>query len=207
MSSQSFNSSGHAPRAGGVSPVDEAFISEEKTTDTFSSALSTTFSTTSSAIPAQTVQPSAKPVNLLAKAVALLSRREHSAQELRRKLAKYTEDTQQIEAVITRLQKEKWQSDERFAENFVLFRQEKWGNQKILQALRQHHLPIETVETLKENLRETELSRAQEAWERKFHGQYPTSPQEKAKQMRFLASRGFSAEVVYKVISPKYRDE
>lgn len=162
MSNQSFNSSGQAPRAGGVSPV-----------------------------------------NLLAKAVALLSRREHSEQELRRKLAKYTEDTQQIDTVIARLQKENWQSDERFAENFVLFRQERWGNQKILQSLRQHQLPPETIATLKENLRETELSRAQDVWERKFHGHYPTTPQEKAKHMRFLASRGFSADVVYKVLQKR----
>ncbi len=195
MSSQSFNSSGRAPRAGGVSPVEDEFISDEKAIDKFS--------TTSSAIPTHSAQQTAKPVNLLAKAVALLSRREHSEQELRRKLAKYTDDVQQIDTVLARLQKENWQSDERFAENFVLFRQERWGNQKILQALRQHHLSIETVTTLKENLRETEFSRAREVWERKFHGQYPTTPQEKAKQMRFLASRGFSADVVYKVLQKR----
>ncbi|MCQ9328691.1 recombination regulator RecX [Pelistega suis] len=195
MSNQSFNSSGRAPRAGGASPVEDEFISDEKAIDKFSTA--------SSATPTHSAQQTVKPVNLLAKAVALLSRREHSEQELRRKLAKYTDDVQQIDTVIARLQKENWQSDERFAENFVLFRQERWGNQKILQALRQHHLPIETVATLKENLRETEFSRAQEVWERKFHGQYPTTPQEKAKQMRFLASRGFSADIVYKVLQKR----
>ncbi len=122
MSSQSFNSSGRAPRAGGVSPVEDEFISDEKAIDKFSTA--------SRAVPTHSAQQTVKPVNLLAKAVALLSRREHSEQELRRKLAKYTDDVQQIDTVIARLQKENWQSDERFAENFVLFRQERWGNQK-----------------------------------------------------------------------------
>lgn len=154
----------------------------------------------------QQEQNNKKPVNLLAKAVALLSRREYSEQELRRKLSRYTEDIVQIDAVIARLQKENWQSDQRFAENFVLFRQERWGNQKLLQALRQHDLPVETVEMLKEDLRETEFDRAKEVWERKFHGHYPTTPQEKAKQMRFLASRGFSADVVYKIASGKNED-
>lgn len=185
MSSQSFNSSGRAPQAGGVSPVD---YSDSHSEPSLKQSV-------------KSAQQSAKPINLLAKAVTLLSRREHSEQDLRRKLAKYAEDSQQIDTVIARLQKENWQSDERFAENFVLSRQKRWGNQKILHSLRQHHLPLETVAILKESLRETELSRAQEVWERKFQGHYPTTPQEKAKQMRFLAGRGFSADVVYKVIS------
>ncbi|MDY3331447.1 MAG: recombination regulator RecX [Pelistega sp.] len=223
MTKSSFESSGRAPRADGLDcsgsgsqcmdiaydEQDEDFSSRQFSSD-LSQSRSQSFYESHSPYQSEGVKLSSvtdipmktvKPVNLLAKAVALLSRREYSEQELRRKLTKYTEDTAQIDTVIARLQKENWQSDERFAENFVLFRQQRWGNLKILQALRQHHLSAETVATLKENLQATELERAVEVWERKFHGQYPTSPQEKAKQMRFLASRGFSADVVYKVIS------
>lgn len=206
MTTFSFESSGRAPRANGLGHTER---SSQDDTDTVHDDQGENFSFHKSYCTDDTVRSlenatsnrHSKPVNLLAKAVALLSRREYSEQELRRKLAKYTEDNSQIDAVIARLQKENWQSDDRFAENFVLFRQERWGNQKILQALRQHNLPIETVATLKESLRETELDRASEVWQRKFQGQYPSTPQEKAKQMRFLASRGFSADVVYKVIS------
>lgn len=141
-----------------------------------------------------------KEMSLLARAVSILSRREYSEQELRRRLLQYTDDEKEIEAVIARLQKENWQSDQRFAENFVSFRQGRWGNQKILHALKQHHLDPELVSDLKEQLKDTELERATEVWERKFHGEYPTTPQERAKQMRFLASRGFSADVVRKVL-------
>ncbi|WP_246233526.1 recombination regulator RecX [Pelistega europaea] len=142
-----------------------------------------------------------RPVNLLAKAVAILSRREYSEVELRRKLSQYTEDQAQIDAVVERLQRENWQSDQRFAENFVISRQQRWGNQKILHALKNHQLTEETVSELKETLKETEFDRALEVWNRKFHGMLPTTPQERAKQIRFLASRGFSADVVRKILS------
>ena len=48
-------------------------------------------------------------------------------------------------------------------------------------------------------LRETELSRAQDVWRKKF-GRPPEDAAERAKQMRFLITRGFAAEVVRRVI-------
>ena len=50
-----------------------------------------------------------------------------------------------------------------------------------------------------EQLKDTELSRAQEVWRKKF-GRPPEDPQEKAKQLRFLITRGFNAEVVRRVV-------
>ncbi|ETD73114.1 RecX family transcriptional regulator [Pelistega indica] len=141
-----------------------------------------------------------KEVNLLTKAVTLLSSREYSAHELRKKLSHYSDDSDKIEEVIQRLQKENWQSDQRFMDNFVSFRQGKWGNLKILQSLKTHQLSSESLNELKETLKETELSRALEVWEKKFHGQKAQTPQEKAKQIRFLSSRGFSSEVIRKIV-------
>lgn len=152
---------------------------------------------------ASSAYTSSRPINLLAKAVAILSRREYSEAELRRRLHQYSEDESQIDAVIARLQRENWQSDQRFAENFVSSRQNKWGNQKILHALKNHHLDVETVAQLKDSLKETEFERALAVWQHKFHGELPKTAQEKAKQMRFLASRGFSADIVRKVLSAK----
>ena len=43
-------------------------------------------------------------------------------------------------------------------------------------------------------------TRAQALWQRKF-GQPPATPQERARQTRFLLSRGFSGEVVRRVLS------
>src|SRR5699024_240304 len=82
-------------------------------------------------------------VNLLAKAVAILSRRECSEKELRQRLQRYTDDMGAINAVVSRLQRENWQSDERFVESFVQSREQRCGNQKIFHALSQHDLDSE----------------------------------------------------------------
>lgn len=147
--------------------------------------------------------PFSKKVNLLAKAVAMLSRREYSVHELQQKLSCYTSDPEAIQHVISRLQQENWQSDARFAENFISLRQEKWGNAKLLHALNAHQLPTETLTVLVEQLKETELARALVVWEKKFKGERAQTPSEKAKQMRFLASRGFSADTIRKVLSER----
>lgn len=164
-------------------------------------------------------------LSLLARAIAFLSRREHSEAELRQKLQRYTDDIDEIDAVMARLQRENWQSDERFVESFVQSREHRWGNQKILQALSQHNLDSESLSDLKEDLKDSEYQRAREVWLKRFGPKYgldlydpetevdedllaqfkQQSPEEqakeKAKQMRFLASRGFSADVVYRVVN------
>jgi len=49
-------------------------------------------------------------------------------------------------------------------------------------------------------LKETELSRAQKLWKRNY-GEPAKDSKEKAKQIRFLLSRGFDAQVIRKIIS------
>jgi regulatory protein len=56
------------------------------------------------------------------------------------------------------------------------------------------------------NLKNSELSRAQEVWRKKF-GSPATDPQTRAKHMRFLLTRGFSAEVVRQVVKGELQDE
>ena len=166
-------------------------------------------------------------VNLLAKAVALLSSREYSEKGLREKLQRYTDDLDAINAVISRLQRENWQSDERFVETFVQSREHRWGNQKILQALSQHDLDSEQLGELKEDLEDSEYQRARDIWIKRFGSKYGVDlydaedsvdyesldeterqsfeeqAKDRAKQMRFLASRGFSADVVYRVVNSR----
>ena len=50
------------------------------------------------------------------------------------------------------------------------------------------------------NLKETEYQRAHELWLRKF-GALATEQKERARQYRYLASKGFSSDVVTKVVS------
>jgi regulatory protein len=48
--------------------------------------------------------------------------------------------------------------------------------------------------------RATELERAREAWEKRFSAP-PASATERAKQMRFLQGRGFSFDVIRRVVA------
>jgi len=48
-------------------------------------------------------------------------------------------------------------------------------------------------------MRATELERAREVWRKKF-GHTATDANERAKQMRFLLTRGFASEAVRRVV-------
>jgi len=74
---------------------------------------------------------------------------------------------------------------------------ERYGNLRIRQELAQHGVaPSE--ETLRQ-LRESELDRARAVWQRKF-GTPAADGTERARQMRFLAQRGFSADAIRKTV-------
>ena len=70
---------------------------------------------------------------------------------------------------------------------------------RVVQELRNKGLDDDTVRAATAQLRATEHARAWAVWQQKF-GQPPATPQERMKQMRFLASRGFGGEVVSKVV-------
>jgi regulatory protein len=49
------------------------------------------------------------------------------------------------------------------------------------------------------DLQGSEVERAREVWRKKF-GEPADDAQGRAKQMRFLSTRGFAAETIYKVV-------
>ena len=148
------------------------------------------------------VKPSRKPVlSLKARALSYLARREYSRAELRRKLVPYAdaEKPEALDHVLDILEQERWLSNERFAESVVNRRASRMGTTRIVGELRQHQVDAETVAALAERLRETELTRARAVWQKKF-GEVASTPEGRAKQMRFLASRGFSRTVISKIV-------
>lgn len=140
--------------------------------------------------------------SLLARAIRFLSNREHSRQELIRKLQPHAESIEEIEEVLKKLQAKDLQSDERFAENLVRRRAERYGQLRIIQELKQNKIDAVTSQALIDELKATELERANELWGRKF-GEVASEPKELARQARYLASKGFSSEVVSKIVRGK----
>lgn len=139
------------------------------------------------------------PLSLKARALRLLSQREHSRMELARKLSRYAEEGDDVEALLNFLEQNKWLSEERFSENLVHRRAARYGNSRIVAELQSHGVNGEALQELKSNLADTEIARAAEIWQRKF-GAVATDPQERNKQMRFLLQRGFSQRAVLKAL-------
>lgn len=143
--------------------------------------------------------PAGKP-SLKARAISLLSRREHSRSELRRKLAAHCDDSAVLEALLDDLQQENWLSQERFAESLVHRRAPRHGLRRIMHELRQHELPEATLSELADTLRRTELERARAVWNKRF-GVAPGDAKEYARQLRYMATRGFTADSLRQILS------
>ncbi len=153
-------------------------------------------------------KPKRQGPSLKARAVAMLSRREHSRVELARKLAAHVDpdDPAQLERVLDELQRDNWLSNERFAQNLVHRRAPRKGAALVLQELRQHGLSDEQLGDIRQQLQSTEVQRAAEVWQKKF-GRVPADAKDYARQFRFMASRGFSPQCLRQIIGEQESNE
>jgi regulatory protein len=135
-----------------------------------------------------------------------LARREYSRAELHAKLLPHASETDDVDAVLDDLVRRGWLSDARALEQTVSIRRRRFGTQRIAHELRQKGISDELISSVLPDLKQSELETARAVWQRKFTSP-PQDPKEKAKQMRFLQSRGFSMEVIFKVMKLSDADE
>lgn len=107
-------------------------------------------------------------LSIKARAVALLSRREHSRLELARKLAPHSDDPDALACLLDDLTREGWLSDERFAQSIVHRRGHTHGTARIVNELRQSGVPEQAIADARDALRDTEFERARAVYEKKF---------------------------------------
>jgi regulatory protein len=141
-----------------------------------------------------------QPLSAKARALRWLSSREHTQAELDAKLARVQVPATERQAVIGQLQQYGWVDDQRAAESLVYSIGARSGSLKLRQLMRQRGVPADMAGALLERHRRDEMGIAREVWLRKFGGVVPTEPAERMRQMRFLATRGFPADVVYRVV-------
>lgn len=139
-------------------------------------------------------------LTLKGRALRLLSAREYSRAELERRLAAYEEVPGSLESVLDELQAKGFISAQRVLESVLHRRAAKLGTARIRQELQSKGLEPEAVAQAVEQLRASEVERAREVWRKKF-GTPPADGAERAKQMRFLASRGFGGDAIHRVVS------
>lgn len=146
-------------------------------------------------------------LSLRTRALQYLARREYSRAELRGKLLPHVQienDFEQVQpvdldALLDDLTARGWLSDARAATQFVHAKRSRFGTQRITHELRQRGISDELIDAALPALKESELDTARDVWQRKF-GHLPQDDKEKAKQMRFLQSRGFGFDVIFQVL-------
>lgn len=146
------------------------------------------------------VQTTRRGPSLKARAVDFLSRREHSRLELRRKLQRHSDDPNEIDTLLKELERENWQSDERYAQSLINRRADKFGMRRVAQELKQNGVDDTLIALVREQLQDSEFERALEVWERKF-GSAPIDQKAYAKQYRFMASRGFNPDALRRILN------
>ena len=142
-------------------------------------------------------------ISLKGRALRLLAGREHSRVELERKLAAHAPTPEELARVLDELQAKDFISQARVVESVVNRRQGKLGASCIKRELQDKGIDAEEIAHAMAGLKASELERAREVWRKKFDSKADagTTPADKARQMRFLAARGFGAEVIRRVVS------
>jgi regulatory protein len=102
-----------------------------------------------------------------------------------------------VEAVLDWLEAHRYLSQQRFVESRVQARATRFGNLRIRMELAQHDAAL--TPEVAAVLRDSEFERARAVWQRKFAHASPAD-MPVAKQARFLAGRGFSVDVIRRVL-------
>ncbi len=111
---------------------------------------------------------------------------------------------ERVNAVLDWLEANRYLSTQRFIESRVRTRSERFGNMRIRQELAQHGLSLPA--QAEATLQSSEFDRAHAVWARKFK-LGSGSPADTAKQARFLAGRGFSSDVIWRVLRSSHSSE
>ena len=141
----------------------------------------------------------AEPASLRVRALKFLARREYSRLELKTRLSSDSADPEELESLLDDFERKGWLSEQRWVDAVVQTRRPRFGTVKVLHELKAKGVSEDGLARAREALAASEISAARGVWQKKFDNK-PASISERAKQARFLAGRGFSAEVVRKIL-------
>ena len=111
-----------------------------------------------------------------------------------------------VELVLDQLASAGLLNEARMAEAMLNARAPRFGERRLRQTMQQHGLEPALVDASLASVRDTELERARALWLRRFDGPGAT-PAERVRQMRFLVGRGFSSEVIRRVMKGAIADD
>ncbi len=144
--------------------------------------------------------------SLKMRALGYLARREHSRLELERKLASHAQSLEALSSLLDGLEQSGFLSHTRLVEQLVQTRKDRFGSLRIMHELREKGIAENLISTALTDIKETEQDSAREVWRKKF-GAVPANAKEFGRQTRFLMGRGFSPEVIRRVLRPFHEEE
>ena len=134
-------------------------------------------------------------------AVKLLSRREHSAFEIRDKLQKRDFEEQEIAQAISDLKQGGWLSDERYAEAYIRMRQQKgFGPLRIAMELNERGVDERIIDTYLQDVEDSWQQILEQQYLKKYKNRPVEDYSDKAKRIRFLQYRGFHLDAICRLI-------
>jgi regulatory protein len=151
-------------------------------------------------------ESSRPPKSLKARAVAFLARREHSRAELRDKLVATGASGAEVEAALDELAAKGLLSDSRFAYAVVRQKAGAYSRRAISETLKSKGVTGEAATEAIAAQGVDDAAALVALWRRRFGGP-PANDREKARQVRFLQSRGFALAAIFKLLRDPPADD
>jgi regulatory protein len=140
-----------------------------------------------------------KPVSLKAQAVRLLARREYARDDLEQRLIAKGAARDEVAAVLDELSSQGLLSNERFAHALVAQKSGSYSRRSIRGELKRKGISGEAIECAIGEATIDDDAAMLALWQRRF-GAPPANDREKARQIRFLQSRGFALSAIFKML-------
>jgi regulatory protein len=140
-----------------------------------------------------------RPVSLKAQAVRLLARREYARDDLEQRLIAKGAARDEVVAVLDELSSQGLLSNERFAHALVAQKSGSYSRRSIRGELKRKGVSGEAIEGALSDVPVEDEAAMLALWQRRF-GAPPANDREKARQIRFLQSRGFELSAIFKML-------
>jgi regulatory protein len=137
--------------------------------------------------------------SLRARALRYLARREHSREELRRKLVPYVAEGDDLEAVLDEIAARGWLSDVRFAEQAIRAGARRFGPIRLARQLRERGVDEEAIAAGFHAAGQDGVASIESVWRSRYRAR-PANERERVRQIRFLQGRGFTLEDVLRFL-------
>ncbi len=139
------------------------------------------------------------PKSLKARAVAYLARRDYARIELRDKLLATGAAPGEVDPILDDLAAQGYLSDARFAQALVRQKTGAYSKRAIAQTLKAKGVAGDVVTEALDGADADDGATLLALWRRRF-GRAPTNDRERARQVRFLQSRGFGLSAILKLL-------